>query len=391
MLVRLTRWRELAGLLAVVLLLSVAVSMTSLLLNGTVGAFASSSGAGSNIVILSGGGRVPETGAVDLASLKNATHLPGVEAYSPEVYAPADLGGQVVVARGVNYSQFAALQPVSPVNGLLIGLGPNTVYVGEGLARSEGVAVGSDITLRGLLANSSVRVQVAAVISAGAPYDSEVISSIPVAQALRGLSPGQVTFLRLKVDPSTFNRALLVQTVGTGGLGEANPLVREVQLAPTTLLISIVPPDSQTPSLTAVLGRGLGLVESVFAALDGVVLLVSLLAVYFAASYWVGSVRPVTDVLTAVGLGRGRLTGQLLAVAVPPSLLAGALGYLVAYLVAGALAAQGSLMFFFQPIQIAFTPSSLLISALGPAVAVAVSIAASVVWSESARGSKGGG
>jgi ABC-type antimicrobial peptide transport system permease subunit len=218
--------------------------------------------------------------------------------------------------------------------------------------------------------------KVSAVVSAGAPYDDEVISSLQDAQSLRGIGQGQATFLRLKVDPSAFNMTLLLQTVRGKGAGgsEVNPFLQQLQLAPTTYLVSIIPRGSSTPSLTTALGGGLRLVQTVFQSLGVVVLLASVLALYFATSYWLYGTKPTQETLSALGMGTGRLRAWLLAVTVPISVLAGLLGYLVAYWGISSLSATGGIEFFFQPLTVPLDPESIVVSCVGPAVAVAAAV-----------------
>ncbi|MDE1858216.1 MAG: hypothetical protein KGI26_04005 [Thaumarchaeota archaeon] len=363
-------------------LLSAAMASTSMLISGSAGAFLSGPGPAPDVVILSGGGRVPETGSVDLSAVQNATRVPGVTAASPEVYAPVELMGRVAVVRGVNMSDFAGVQGVSFVGGANATLDGSTVFAGSELAVALGVGAGSTLTLVGVMANYSSTVRVAAVVNAGPPYGSELISTIQLAQALRGLSSSQVTFERLKVDPAVFNETALIRAVGGARPSSApsgtNPLIQQLQLAPTATLVSIFPAGAPAASLSTVLGRGVGVVQATFESLEAVVLLASLLAVYFAASYWLESVGPTAATLGALGMGGGRELRWYLTSAVPGSLGAGALGYVSAYAGLYLLAGGGSLSFFFQPILIPFDPSSLAVACLGPATAVAASIGVSV-------------
>jgi FtsX-like permease family len=362
-----------------VLLLSAAISSTSLLLSGSTNAFLAAPGAGTNVVIVSGGGRLPETGILDLKQVETAAQIPGILASSPEVYAPAVADGRVVVVRGVNLSEFAKLQPVKFTSLVSEPLSPGSVLVGSQLAKTIRVVDGSTLELRGLLANSNASVKVVALASAGEPFDNEVIAPLSTAQSLRGLSSGQVTFVRLKVDPGTFNQTLLVQKLkeghqGSSGGTQANPFIQQLQLAPTTSLISIFPPAGAAPSLAVTLGRGLGLVQAVFESLDVVVLLASLLAVYFAASYWLRSVRPTSESLSALGMGRGRLVSWLLLVTFPASVVVGLFGYLLAYWAVLSISSAGSLQFLFEPLIISADPASIALASLGPATAVAAAI-----------------
>ena len=309
-------------------------------------------------------------------------------AASPEVYAPVELMGRVAVVRGVNMSDFARVQAVSFVGGVTAAQGGSTVFAGRELAAALGVGAGSTLTLVGVMANYSATVRVAAVVSAGSPYDSELISTVRLAQSLRGLPQSQVTFERLKVDPAAFNETALIRSVGGARPASApsgtNPFIQQLQLAPTATLVSIFPTGAPAASISTILGRGVGVVQATFESLEAVVLLVSLLAVYFAASYWLESVGPTAATLGALGMGRGRELRWYLTAAVPASLGAGAMGYLAAYAGLYLLAGGGGLSFFFQPIQVPFDLSSLAIACVGPAAAVAASIGVSV-------GARGGG
>jgi hypothetical protein len=352
------------------------MASTSMLASGAAASYLSAPGAAPDVVILSGGGRVPETGAVDLGSLRNATAVPGVLASSAEVYAPVVVDGRVAVVRGVNLTGFASVQGAPLGGGAPFGGG--AVYVGEGFAREFGVGAGSSMLLRGVLANFSTEVTVAAVVAPGQPYDGEVISSIHLAQELRGLSGSQVTFLRLKVDPAAFNGTRLLQAIGVrpGGPGApaGSPVIQQLQLAPTASLLSIFAPGGPPPSVSSVLARGVGVVQATFESLEGVVLVVSALAVYFATAYWLESVRRTRDTLAALGMDRRTELLWLLSAAVPPSLLAGAAGFLAAYVGLAALSGGGSLMFFFQPVPVPLDPVAAALSSVGPASAVAASI-----------------
>ena len=349
-----------------------------MLLSGSASAFLSSPGTGPGIVVLSGGGKVPATGSVDLSVVQAAATVPGVLGASPEVYAPVEVGGAVAVVRGVNLSEFASVQPISLVQGSLDPLGNATVYAGVGLARQLGLGVGAQVALRGVLSGSSADVRVAAIVSAGSPYDSELISSLQLARGLLGLSASAVTFDRLKVDPAVFNDTLLLRAIAKGspqsGGAAGNAVVQQLQLAPTATLVSVFTSGVPAPSIESMLGRGVGVVQAAFEALDVVVLLASFLAVYFATSYWLESARPTSEALAALGMGRRMELGWHLGAAVPVSLLAGGAGFLAAYLGVRYLAAEGALEFFFQPVQVPLDPAALLISCVGPAAAVAASV-----------------
>ena len=377
MLRRVTRWRELGGLLAVVLLLSVAMSSTTLLLTGSANAFLAAPGAAKDVVVISGGGKVPETGAVDLAQVMNATRVPGVLAYSAEVYAPVESGGGVAVVLGVDYADFAAMQPTALVAGSASGFSNGTALVGEALASRAGLRVGETIGVSGILANSSATLRVGGIVSAGAPFDSEVLTTLSTARALRGLSAGQATFLRLRVDPAVFSEPAMLRSVAggePGGAKPSNPYVQQLELAPYSFLVSLSPPGS-APSLSTELAGGAGVVQSLLASLDVVVLAVSLLAVYFATAYWLQGAAPTEATLAALGMGRRERFLWLAGASVPLAAACGALGYAAAFWGAGYLSSAGVLSFFFQPLLVEPTLDGAAASVLGPALAVLASLA----------------
>ena len=364
-----------AGVLTLAFLLSATVATTSILVSSSADALLSGPGPAPNVFIISGGGRVPETGSVDLNSLRNATAVLGVSGSSPEVYAPVAIDGRIAVVRGVNLTDFSLVQGVSLGSA---PLGNGSVLVGEEMARTTGLEAGSVITMQGVLANFSATVRVSAVVAPGQPYDGEIISSLQLAQALRGFSGSQATFLRLKVDPAAFNETRLLQAIrgnqGPASYASGNPVIQQLQLAPTASLLSILPAGQGGSSIATVLSRGFGAVQTLFLSLDVVVILVSTLAMYFATAYWLESARPTSETLSALGLAKRKDLAWHLAAAVPAASVAGLLGFAASYFGVQYLAAVGGLSFFFQPIQVPLDPAALVLSCGGPAAAAAASI-----------------
>ncbi len=353
------------------------MSSTTFILSGSSGAFLAAPGAGKDVVVISGGGKVPETGAVDLTQVMNATSVPGVLAHSAEVYAPVESGGRVAIVLGVDYADFSAMQPTVLVSGSASGFGDGTALVGVALASRGGVKVGEEIRVSGILANSSATLRVVGIVSAGPPFDSEVLTTLSTARALRGLAADQATFLRLRVDPAVFNESAMLKSIGTGRQGggaPSNPYVRQLGLAPYSFLVSLAPQEG-SPSLSAELAGGAGLVQSLFESLGAVVLAASLMTVYFATSNWLEAAAPTVKTLAALGMGARERLAWLAGASVPSAALCGALGYAAALWGVGALSSAGVLSFFFQPLLVAPTLEGAALSVLGPALAVFASLA----------------
>ncbi|MHA2365873.1 MAG: hypothetical protein ACXAC7_18080, partial [Candidatus Hodarchaeales archaeon] len=164
----------------------------------------------------------PVTGSVPESLKDDVEELEGVEKASAEIlgvvmaYKPSsEKKKQAVVIRGItrDFEELSA-------KGSLVGswfdqfyLDQNGTYnsskvfqssgavVGSKLAESEKIKIGNKITLISTLATMTLEVIITGILETGTPIDNELLLSLATARAITGRAPGDVTFVRAKVNP----------------------------------------------------------------------------------------------------------------------------------------------------------------------------------------------
>uniref|UniRef100_A0A7C4BCK9 ABC transporter permease n=1 Tax=Ignisphaera aggregans TaxID=334771 RepID=A0A7C4BCK9_9CREN len=137
----------------------------------------------------------PFTSVVSISSIEDTVRgLPGVEKTVYEVITIGYVDGRAVVVRALNSSTLRELVEYSVAEGSDVD--DNCFYcawVGLNLAKKLSVSAGDSIALYSPFTRTPFTLRVAGVISAGKPYDNELIVPLGVGQAFRGLSRGQVS------------------------------------------------------------------------------------------------------------------------------------------------------------------------------------------------------
>jgi len=137
----------------------------------------------------------PFTSVVSISSVEDAVRgLPGVEKTVYEVITIGYVDGRAVVVRALNSSTLRELVEYSVAEGSDID--DNCFYcawVGLNLAKKLSVSAGDSVALYSPFTQTPFTLRVAGVISAGKPYDNELIVPLGVGQAFRGLSRGQAS------------------------------------------------------------------------------------------------------------------------------------------------------------------------------------------------------
>ncbi|WP_231186653.1 ABC transporter permease [Haladaptatus sp. DYF46] len=145
------------------------------------------------------GGTITEPGApYPMASRVDAGYADllrqqGVKA-SPEIIAVQLRDGQPYLARGANWSSFAAVSDAS----LVRGRAPRNKYeavIGRDLARTLNVGVGDNLTLGGASSPAFTRVTISGVYAAEGIGDDQLVVPLPTAHDL-STNPGTVHFIR---------------------------------------------------------------------------------------------------------------------------------------------------------------------------------------------------
>jgi ABC-type lipoprotein release transport system permease subunit len=148
-------------------------------------------------------GRTPFTGAVPLYLVDKLSSVNGVLAISAETVAPCVLDDKSVFVRGVASDEFSSLNNLTILQGESLDMiNGHAAIVGVGLSRRLGLSVGDRILVFGVLSEQYVELEIKGVYVSNSAIDDEALVPLYVGQWLRGISYGQVTLIRVKIDPS---------------------------------------------------------------------------------------------------------------------------------------------------------------------------------------------
>jgi putative ABC transport system permease protein len=125
-------------------------------------------------------------------------HAPQLAGAAPYLYVAANAGTQPVILAGTWFDQVAKMNSWWKVDGEWISSRDDRSHclVGQAAARQLGLAPGSHIDLRA--GDRDASLTVAGIITAGGAEDSQIFTSLDVAQNLAGL-PGRVSLVQLSV------------------------------------------------------------------------------------------------------------------------------------------------------------------------------------------------
>jgi hypothetical protein len=368
MLVKTIPRRILALVFLVFLVSSVAISTTGLLLFSSADSLQADAGGGQNtLLVYSSTSRVPETSAIPLSVGPKVSSVAGVISTVPEVTAPVSADGKVVFMRGANLTALAAAQGLTLVSGTWPGPNDNSsVVLGSTLAGALRLAPGSQLSIFSFFENRTYTLTVSGVLKAGAPYDDESLSSLRLAQSLRGFGSGTVTMFSVKVDPASFDSHAMQSAVASIQSSSPSRSPIDLSLLPLSSFSSLSP----SSVIDQVLGRSIGVSESVFWAMVAVVAVACLAIVYFGLAWASTEYSSILAVLTSIGLTRGSATVYLASAFALVGVAAGAVGYGVAYLSLGALSPALSERIFFHSLSIQPSSGMLAFALIFPLAAV---------------------
>ena len=168
---------------------------------------------GANVVVAppSAGSDAPLADAAVMDRIA-AMHAPELVAAAPYLYVAANAGSQPVILAGTWFDQVAKINSWWKVDGewIVSRDDRSRCMVGQAAARQLKLTPGSHIDLRS--GEHNVSLTVAGIITAGAAEDSQIVTSLDVAQSLAGL-PGRLSLVQLSVSGTssqieTFTRRL---------------------------------------------------------------------------------------------------------------------------------------------------------------------------------------
>ncbi len=163
---------------------------------------------------------------------------PRIVAAAPYLYVAANAGTQPVILAGTWFDQVAKMNSWWKVNGEWVSSRDDRSHclVGQAAARQFGLVPESQIDLRA--GERHVMLTVSGIITAGGAEDSQIFTSLDVAQSLAGL-PGRVSLVQLSVSgtPSEIE-AFASHLAGTLPGLEVHP-VRQLAAAEGSILARI--------------------------------------------------------------------------------------------------------------------------------------------------------
>jgi ABC-type lipoprotein release transport system permease subunit len=218
---RYPRTKRVLALIAILTLTSTLFSVTAYSFLGFYNGFTGYVGEGQNIVaVYSRIGSTPFSGVIAVQASDDLSSLAGVVAVSPEVIVPCVLAEESVFVRGVIPQETAKLNPIDILEGKSLSLNAtDSALIGEGLAQRFQLKIGDSILVFGVLSKRYVELHVEGVFFSDSSLNDEVVVPLYVGQWLRGISYGEVTFFRVKIDPAQTSVNQLYQQISANKNG----------------------------------------------------------------------------------------------------------------------------------------------------------------------------
>lgn len=214
---------------------------------GTLAPIATTSGG----TITEPGAAYPMASRID-AGYANLLRSQGIPA-SPEIIVVQVRDGQPYLARGANYSAFAAVSDAT----LTAGRTPQTKHeavIGRDLAQTLGVAIGDTITVGGATSPAVTQVTVVGMFAAPGMQDDQLILPLATAYDL-STKPGIVHFIRTAGRDDRLTQVSQSNNGGiiVSGVSAPSSAVRG-QSVPVRISVQNVGQTEQTRRLTVTLG-----------------------------------------------------------------------------------------------------------------------------------------
>ena len=359
--------RALAGLILCAFLLGLAWPLLS-----AVPAVPSQVLAGDVFVITQGSGRY----SINASLAQNVSAQSWAQAVSPEIFAPGTLDGTAVVVRGVDPTDFLAVEGASA--SLPAALPASWALAGSGLASRLGLAAGTELTLVGSAVPRLDVVPLMGLFHSTTTSNDELLVDLATVRFLTGIPSPLYQTIRVRTsDPGALvaflqQRGASAHVSGpSGNVGGANtgPLPTNPRIVNLFLRYGIGPLPADY--LTEALAEATNSVQVVAWGLELLVALLVAVGIHAVQARAFEDRRATVGVLRALGAParwvRLRAVGELL----PLAALAGVVGSALGSLAAVLLTPNAAVVAFGHEVRVAFDPLGLLLAA-GAVVLLAV-------------------
>ena len=118
---------------------------------------------------------------------------------SPEIFAFAEIDGNAVIIRGVEFEAFMGVEKAVLYSGAM-PTDPSEALLGKRLADRLGAVIGDRYPLVGTFNPSVSEVRIAGIIESNSGTNDELVVSLPIARCLVGISLGSVSVIRVLGD-----------------------------------------------------------------------------------------------------------------------------------------------------------------------------------------------
>jgi hypothetical protein len=375
---KLIKKRSLVPVLTVLLFVSIASSVTGLLLSDATETVAASGGMLPNntFVVYSSSSKLPITSVLPLSLSNNLSMIPGVIQVTPEAFAPVLANGKVFILRGMNSTSFAELYKPNFISGGLGNAVNYTVFIGSTAAKQLAAYSGAEITLHGIMSNHNETLTVGGIFNTGTVLDDEIISGISTAQSMRGIGEDQASMLVVRVNQGIFNASSLDRLFEGKTTGNQNGGANVVNSALSLGVVGIGSFLAGNPSQAAsvVLSRAIGVSQDVLWVLVITVSVCSILSVYYGASWTISENLDVLRLLNWLGMTRRGLIIRILTLFLALAAVSSLVGYLASTMLTRLLASVFDLSVIFQPIVLYNNPFVFPLTLVSLSTLMAVSV-----------------
>lgn len=154
------------------------------------------------IIIVSSYALAPFTSLISVDSIEEALeNIPGVEKIVYQVIVLGYTKGKTFIVRGINPKDFVDATNYRVIEG--IDLSDNCFYciwLGTELAKDLDLKPGDIISIYSLFISMPINLEVAGIIDVERPYSYEAITSLSIAQALRGIDRRHVSIAIISLE-----------------------------------------------------------------------------------------------------------------------------------------------------------------------------------------------
>jgi ABC-type lipoprotein release transport system permease subunit len=292
-----------------------------------------------------------------------------IQEVSPEVIAFTLLGGEPVIIRGVEPSEFLALEDGSIVSG---EAGENFALAGDRLVRRFDLGVGDRVALVGSTTPVLFETTVSGVFTTPGPSSDELLLPLHQARRLAGLAEDHILVIRVVAADEDRLKAFLETTEVPVlmGTGRQDPLALNSNetLGPNILRLAIMSPELATKIdrsfISTFAQQGINSVTVVVWGFIALTLSLTFIGVASTLARALFEKRRDVGILSALGANRMRIRGFLAVELAQITAVAAVVGSAVGFALSASIGSLRLVVLFGHVLEPELTPISMVWIAL---------------------------